>query len=90
MSSECEKWLERTANEFMVPVAEFMSAEEAAECQEAMVYGEEGEAAQAGWYSRLSAPGYLDCTEWNGPHANEHDALVALWEEHDDGWDDEG
>jgi hypothetical protein len=23
--------------------------------------------APKGWYARLSAPGYLDCTEWAGP-----------------------
>lgn len=26
--------------------------------------------AEPGWYCRLSAPGYLDCTEWSGPHAS--------------------
>jgi len=36
-----------------------------------------------GWYARLSAPGYLDCTDWTGPHASESDALAALADLHD-------
>ena len=28
-----------------------------------------------GWYSRLSAPGYLDCTDWSGPFTTEQEAL---------------
>lgn len=38
---------------------------------------------QTGWWARLSAPGYLDCTSWDGPHATEEDALKALAELHD-------
>ena len=36
-----------------------------------------------GWYSRFSAPGYMDCTEWCGPHDTEEAALDALAETHD-------
>lgn len=25
---------------------------------------------ERGWFFRLSAPGYLDCTEWDGPHGD--------------------
>lgn len=38
-----------------------------------------------GWLSRLSAPGYLDCTDWLGPFETMDDALVALV----DMWGDE-
>lgn len=31
-----------------------------------------------GWYARLSAPGYLDCTSWDGPHASKGEALCAV------------
>ena len=41
-----------------------------------------------GWYGRLSANGYLDCTEWEGPHATEQEALDAVKEAFD--VDDEG
>src|ERR1700682_5695147 len=35
---------------------------------------------KVGWYGRLSAPGYLDCTEWDGPHPTERAALEAVKE----------
>jgi len=41
-----------------------------------------------GWYARLSAPGYLDCTSWDGPYATAEEALAAikeLYECDDDG-----
>ena len=30
---------------------------------------------EAGWYSRLSASGYMDCTDWSGPFETEQEAL---------------
>ena len=33
-----------------------------------------------GWFSRLSAPGYLDCTDWLGPFKNELKARTELVE----------
>lgn len=30
------------------------------------------------WFSRLSAPGYLDATEWNGPYSSEAAARTGL------------
>ena len=33
-----------------------------------------------GWYARLSAPGYLDCTSWDGPYATSKEALDAVKE----------
>lgn len=33
-----------------------------------------------GWYGRLSAPGYLDCTEWDGPYDTADEALCAVKE----------
>jgi hypothetical protein len=40
----------------------------------------EGVEHHEGWYARLSAPGYLDCTSWNGPHATRDAALASLLE----------
>jgi hypothetical protein len=37
----------------------------------------------SGWWSRLSAPGYLDCTDWQGPYKTEDEALADLAETHD-------
>ena len=31
-----------------------------------------------GWCARLSAPGYMDCTEWCGPYRTEAEAIKAL------------
>ena len=45
---------------------------------------EEGEADEelaAGWYYRLSAPGYLDKTDWTGPYDTEREAERACSEE---------
>lgn len=28
----------------------------------------------SGWFARLSAPGYMDCTDWSGPFATEDEA----------------
>ena len=33
-----------------------------------------------GWFARLSAPGYLDCTDWSGPFASEKEAMEYLEE----------
>lgn len=35
------------------------------------------------WYVRLSAPGYMDCTEWDGPHETKAEAMDALERAHD-------
>jgi len=35
---------------------------------------------EPGWYARLSAPGYLDCTEWSGPFERGDDALAYVCE----------
>ncbi len=32
------------------------------------------------YYARLSAPGYLDCTDWVGPYLFESQAIEALYE----------
>lgn len=43
-----------------------------------------------GWYSRLSAPGYLDATDWHGPFETSDEALTECQEFHEvDGNGDE-
>lgn len=34
----------------------------------------------SGWCARLSAPGYMDCTEWEGPFKTEAEAWRSLIE----------
>ena len=36
-----------------------------------------------GWWARLSAPGFLDCTDWQGPYDSEEKALEELAETFD-------
>jgi len=33
-----------------------------------------------GWYWRLSASGYMDCTEWSGPFETELRATIDMFE----------
>ena len=33
---------------------------------------------QRGWFGRLSAPGYLDSTDWSGPFDSEEEAYTFL------------
>jgi hypothetical protein len=35
------------------------------------------------WWCRLSAPGYMDCTEWSGPYASERLAREAIADMYD-------
>jgi hypothetical protein len=30
------------------------------------------------WFCRLSAPGYMDCTDWDGPYETEQEAREAI------------
>ena len=43
----------------------------------------EGVEKKTGFYARLSAPGYLDCTSWDGPHATREAALLSVRETYD-------
>lgn len=42
-----------------------------------------------GWYARLSAPGYLDCTDWSGPFTTADEAKLYLTEMYGDDDDEE-
>lgn len=61
---------------FMRPEVAFLSHAEARECcddsDNPLMSGNDD---CSGFYARLSAPGYLDCTEWCGPFKTEAEAL---------------
>jgi len=59
---------------------EYPGNEEAAEA-----YGVEPEDVETvfGWFSRLSEPGYLDCTDWSGPYDTEEEAARECREMYD-------
>ncbi len=40
-------------------------------------------AIEDGWWFRLSAPGYLDCTDWHGPFDAEHEAREFVQDYYD-------
>lgn len=66
---------------FMVPELARLSEAEAREYS-----GDD--TAEAGIYARLSAPGYLDCTDWSGPFQTEAEAEADLVGMYDDGGDE--
>lgn len=76
---------------------EWGSDEGSEECDEAEMLqslvsdAEWGERSGGRWFSHLSAPGYLDRTEWQGPYLTEAAAVRALREDgcqlHEDGCD---
>jgi hypothetical protein len=37
----------------------------------------------SGWFCRLSAPGYMDCTDWSGPYETEQEARDYIAEQYD-------
>lgn len=39
--------------------------------------------AEPGWFSRLSAPGYMDSTGWQGPYETEEAALKAVMDQYE-------
>jgi len=43
----------------------------------------------SGWFGRLSAPGYMDCTDWSGPFDTEAEADAYLVDTYGDDDDDE-
>ena len=64
---EVEESLEMLNAGFMTP-----------DIQDFMEDDPETEGNGAGYYHRLSAAGYLDCTEWSGPFPSEEDAVADL------------
>jgi hypothetical protein len=80
---EVESSLETLNNEFMKPDVQPFSQDEALElCQEGCDADPSDDL--AGYYCRLSAPGYLDCTDWSGPYATEEEAvanMLSMWGE---------
>lgn len=60
--------------------AQYPSNEDAAEAYGVSV---DEVVTEFGWYARLSAPGYLDCTDWTGPYESEDEAINELRDMYD-------
>ena len=71
---ECMDAWEELEQGFMTPEVEFFSVSPDSEYLEKM--GEDTNL--PGFYSRLSASGYLDCTDWHGPFPTEEEAMAEL------------
>ena len=86
LSKDAREWLEAQNNEFMHAYsAEFTEQEALAELADPdLCEPRDAEDCGAGWYARLSAPGYLDCTDWIGPFDSEDEAFEALYETYGD------
>jgi hypothetical protein len=61
---------------FMIPVAVYFDANDLAEINKGADEDERLEG--PGFYARLTAPGYLDCTDWCGPFPSVFRALRDL------------
>lgn len=80
INPEAIEWLNEQLGEFMRPSAHYFDRKEWNDG----LPGNRRCSTCWGWYARLSAPGYLDCTDWHGPYESEAQALVALWEVYGD------
>ena len=69
----------------------FVREEEGDWCPEEYA-GFEPEERSDGFFARLSAPGYMDCTYWNGPYETAAEAAAELYSMYGDEGDegDEG
>ena len=72
---------------FMIPLAQEWSASEAWEYVQASDWYEEGlhhpEDYGGGWYACLTAPGYMDRTDFTGPFPRAWMALRAVCRDYD-------
>lgn len=73
LSADCQKWIDYQEQQFMRPSIAYLSE------QDAIEYTGDDEA-EPGYYGRLSAPGYLDCTDWTGPFNSPEEALEGLYD----------
>jgi hypothetical protein len=70
IKEEAHTILAHMEEEFMQPDIQYLESDPAD--------GAEGSSEwDSGWYFRLSAPGYLDCTGWSGPFDTEEEAVEA-------------
>ena len=75
---EVESSLANLNEEFMQPDVQPFSQDEALELMAELDAEVDPSDDLAGYYFRLSAPGYLDCTEWSGPYQTEEEAVAEM------------
>ena len=76
-NSPSVRWCDKQSKEFLKPQVCAFTEEEAREALD-------DPEALSGFYARLSADGYLDCTEWQGPYLTVGKALKGLYDTYGD------
>lgn len=88
VSKDCKDWLKEQSVNFMKPIAKYFDSADVVELltpdedesEDSTRWELVSDMPKPEWYSRLSAPGYMDCTEWQGPYDTEEEALEGLYE----------
>ena len=78
LSADCKQWLDEQENEFMKPYCDYFNDDPNQDPTEEPRRDDQ----EPGYYSRLSAPGYMDCTDWIGPFPSAEEALEALYDQY--------
>lgn len=73
-TEETESSWEELGQGFMTPVVEWFPVNPEIMDDTEQANGE----LEPGFYARLSASGYLDCTDWSGPFKTENEAVAEL------------
>lgn len=73
------QWWEETKSNFMHAFVDHFDEDPQERDEENLLEGTGFVENKAGWYSRLSAPGHMDCTEWDGPHETQYLAMESLF-----------
>lgn len=84
LTKEAREWLAAQEQEFMTPYVEYFNEQDAKEYVADCCEEQDTDYLTAGYYARLSASGYLDCTDWIGPFDTEAEALQELYETYGD------
>ena len=72
--TETEMEWDALSRGFMTPEVQWFTVDPELENDITTNHGHE----TAGFYCRLSASGYLDCTDWSGPFQTENEAVAEL------------
>jgi len=75
---EVESSLANLNEGFMQPDVQPFSQDEALELMAELDAEADPSEDLAGYYFRLSAPGYMDCTDWSGPYQTEEGAVAEM------------
>ena len=87
LSDETQRIIDALDREFMGTEVAYFDDQEARDCCQPEfgdILDDDDDSDQSGYYARLSAPGYLDCTDWLGPFGTSDEAYEELAETYGD------